>query len=174
MDDKIREILTKCGLLPGEPGFHENATIKGHLKLVLTGPDGKVKDVREIPNTITVAHDELVASSMVLGEAENALVDWTGIGTGLNGKTSASTALVTQNARVQNDSNTQGAAAADNDVVHVATFAAGTGTGALLEAGLFTDTGAGATMQAFDDFAVINKGAGDSLVTTWTITYGAS
>ena len=104
----------------------------------------------------------------------DALIDYTAVGDATGGKSTASTALESQLARVQNDSNTQGAGAADNDVVHVSTFAAGTGTGALVEAGLFTDAGAGATLHAYQDFSVINKGAGDTLTVTWTITYGAS
>jgi len=145
--------------------------VKGHLKLVLTDEDGKIKDKREYDNTITVLHDATIADRMAGGT--DALVDYTGVGTTSGGKSTASTALEAQVARVQNDSNTQGAGADDNDVVHVSTFPAGTGTGALIEAGLFTGA-ADATLSAYQDFSVINKGAGDTLTVTWTVTYGAS
>lgn len=151
--------------------IHEKNPVKGHLKLVLTGADGKVKDKREYENTITVLHDATIADRMAGGA--DALIDYTGVGTTTGGKSTASTTLEAQVDRVQNDSNTQGAGAADNDVIHVSTFAAGTGTGALVEAGLFTGA-ADATLNAYQDFAVINKGAGDTLTVTWTITYGAS
>lgn len=148
--------------------------IKGHMRLELRGPDGELKEVRESPldgNTITVLMDATVADRMAGGT--DALVDFTGIGTTSGGKSTASTQLEAQTARVQNDSNTQGAGGADNDVVHVATFAAGVGDGALLEAGLFT-TLATATLMAYQEFAVVNKGPADTLTVTWTVTYGAS
>lgn len=145
--------------------------IKGHVVIELFGPDGKLKDRREGENTITVLHDATVADRMAGGV--DALIDYVGIGTTSGGKTTASTALEAQVDRNQNDSNTQGAGADDNDVVHVASFAAGEGTGALLEAGLFTGA-ADATLNAYQEFAAVNKGAADSLTVTWTITYGAS
>lgn len=148
--------------------------IKGHVVLELFGPDGKLKDRRESPvegNTITVLHDATVADRMAGGA--DPLIDYTGIGTTSGGKTTASTSLEAQVDRNQNDSNTQGAGAHDNDVVHVASFAAGEGTGALVEAGLFTGA-ADATLNAYQEFAAVNKGAADTLTVTWTITYGAS
>jgi len=151
--------------------LYEKHKVKGHLVVELFGPDGKLKDRREMENTITVLHDATVADRMAGGT--DALIDYTGIGTTSGGKSTASTALEAQVDRNQNDSNTQGAGADDNDVIHVATFAAGEGTGALVEAGLFTGA-ADNTLQAYQDFAAVNKAAGDSLVTTWTITYGAS
>lgn len=57
----------------------------------------------------------------------------------------------------------------DNAVVYVCTFGAGTGTGALTEAGIFNATSAG-TMLCRTVFSVINKGAADSMTITWTIT----
>ena len=163
LGDKVRFSLNK--------GMKSKIPIKGHLLLELFGPDGKLKDKREIENTITALHEVTVADRLSGGT--DPLIDYTGVGTTSGGKSTASTALEAQVARVQNDSNTQGAGADDNDVVHVATFPAGTGTGALVEAGLFTGL-ADNTLQAYQEFAAVNKGAADSLVTTWTITYGAS
>jgi hypothetical protein len=56
-----------------------------------------------------------------------------------------------------------------NNVAYVATFPAGTGTGALTEAGLFNASSAG-TMLCRTVFSVINKGAADTLGITWTVT----
>ena len=53
----------------------------------------------------------------------------------------------------------------------VGTFDAGVGTGAITEAGVFdvvTQNTANMWMSA--SFAVVNKGASDSLVITWTLT----
>jgi len=155
---------------PGE-GIRSALSIKGHVKMELFGSDGKLKDVWEVDNALTVLYDARVADRMAGGT--DALVDYTGVGTTSGGKSTTSTTLEAQVGRVQNDSNTQGAGASDNDVIHVATFAAGVGTGALVEAGLFTGA-ADATLCAWVDYAVKNKAAADTLVVTWTITHGAS
>jgi hypothetical protein len=168
-DEKKRRIL-EAVFIEGT-GPKDKTPIKGNLKLVLTDKHGKIKEDREHKNTITVLHDATVADRMSGGT--DSLIDYTGVGTTSGGKSTTSTALEAQVVRVQNDSNTQGAGADDNDVVHVATFGAGVGTGALVEAGLFTGA-ADATLMAWQDFSVINKGAGDTLTVTWTITYGAS
>jgi hypothetical protein len=168
-----RHVVKKVSVLDVSGKLYDKDTpVKGHLRLVLTDKNGKIKDKREYENTITVLHDATIADRMAGGTDD--LIDYTGVGDATGGKSTASTALESQLARVQNDSNTQGGGGDDNDVVHVSTFAAGTGTGALVEAGLFTDAGAGATLNAYQDFSVINKGAGDTLTVTWTITYGAS
>jgi hypothetical protein len=54
-------------------------------------------------------------------------------------------------------------------VQYVATFSAGTGTGAITEAGIFNASSAG-TLLCRTVFSVINKGALDTLVITWKVT----
>jgi hypothetical protein len=53
--------------------------------------------------------------------------------------------------------------------VYVASFPAGTGTGAIVEAGLF-NASSGGDMLCRTTFAVVNKGANDSITITWTVT----
>jgi len=60
---------------------------------------------------------------------------------------------------------------AANVVTLVTTYAAGTGTGALTEAGIFNASSSG-TMLSRIVFSAINKGSADSLTITWTITVG--
>lgn len=144
--------------------------IKGHVKLVLKDKNGKVKQVVEGKNTITALLDAQVADQM--SDQGVAAIGFMGLGTG-TGQTSASTGLATSSANVALDSTTQGAGGADNDVVYVATFPAGTATAAITEAGIFQANN-NTTLMTYDDFSVINKGALDSLVATWTISFGAS
>ena len=144
--------------------------IKGKIKIVLKDKDGKVKKIVEKENTITALLDAHVADQM--SDSGDSGIAYMGVGTG-TGQTSASTGLAAASANVALDSTTQGAAAADNDVVYVATFPAGTATAALTEAGLFKLDN-NTTLMTYDDFSVINKGASDSLVITWTVTFGAS
>lgn len=164
---KAFDILTGKGL-----GVKDDSVMKGHVKLELFDPTGKLKGIWEYDNTITVAGDKITADAM--SDRGETLPSHMGVGTTSGGKTTASNALEAQvNPRVALDSTTQGAGADDNDVIWVCTFAAGVGTGALIEAGLFNHLSAG-DMYAYQEFAAINKGAADSLVITWTCTYGAS
>ena len=56
-------------------------------------------------------------------------------------------------------------------VTYAATFAAGTGTGSLIEAGIFNSaTAASGTMLCKTSFDVVNKAANDSIAITWTVT----
>jgi len=148
----------------------ENFGIKGKVKLVLKDFEGKVKQIIEKSNTITELFDAHVADQ--LSDSGGAAIGYMGVGTG-SGQGSSDTGLDSTTANVALDSTTQGAGAADNDVVFVATFPAGTATAALTEAGIFQADN-NTTLMAYDDFDVINKGAGDSLVVTWTISFGAS
>lgn len=54
-------------------------------------------------------------------------------------------------------------------VTYNATFAAGTGTGSLIEAGIF-NASTGGTMLCKTSFDVVNKAANDSIAITWTVT----
>jgi hypothetical protein len=56
-----------------------------------------------------------------------------------------------------------------NAVEYQATFAAGEGTGAVVEAGIFNASTSG-DMLCRTVFDVINKGASDSMTITWTVT----
>ena len=56
-------------------------------------------------------------------------------------------------------------------VTYATTFAAGTGTGSLVEAGIFNSaTGAAGTMLCKTSFDVVNKAPNDSIAITWTVT----
>lgn len=54
-------------------------------------------------------------------------------------------------------------------ITYTSTFAAGVGTGAVKEAGIF-DAATSGDMLARTAFAVVNKGASDSMTITWTVT----
>ena len=54
-------------------------------------------------------------------------------------------------------------------LTYTASFAAGTGTGAVTEAGLFNASSSG-TMLCRTVFSVVNKGSSDSMTIPWTVT----
>ena len=150
--------------------FRSRMGIVGNMYLQLFDTEGRLKDERLIRNTVTELMDAQVADRM--SDQGDAAIGYMAVGTGL-GQGAASTGLAVSLDRNALDSTTQGAGGADNDVVYVASWAAGDGTGAITDAGILTgdnDT----SLQYYGDFDVINKGAADSLVITWTATFGAS
>ena len=144
--------------------------IKGLFHLRLVGPDGELKEERIIHNTVTELMDAQVADQM--SDGAGAAIGFIAVGTG-SGQGAASTGLAVSLDRNALTSTTQGAGAADNDSVYVGDWAAGDGTGAITEAGiLLADNNT--SLMLYADFAVVNKGAADTLQITWTATYGAS
>jgi hypothetical protein len=146
-----------------------NDSIKsnGIVSFVLTDEFGNVKQQEE--------HNLVVASGLAYlisraKDATAAAVSHMAVGTGTTAASSGQTALVTESTRVTLSSTTIVTTNVANDAIqYVATFGAGSGTGALTEAGLFNAVSAG-TMVARTVFGVINKGALDTLTITWKIT----
>ncbi len=64
---------------------------------------------------------------------------------------------------------TDGGVVATNTITYACTYAAGTGTAAITEAGIF-NASTGGDMFARTKFAVVNKGSADSMTITWVIT----
>ena len=146
--------------------INENITAIGQLDVVLTGSDGAVKENIHIPNLVVTVGKEWIAARMadtgIPGEMSHMAV-----GSGTTAAANGDTALGTELGRVALD--TSGGSVAANVVTYNATFGAGTGTGAVTEAGLFNASSAG-TMLCRTVFAVVNKGADVTLSITWTVT----
>ena len=87
------------------------------------------------------------------------------LGTGTNAAAVGDTTLQTEIDRNALTSTT----VSTNTVAYGCTWAAGDGTGAITEAGLF-DAASSGDMLARTVFSVVNKGASDSITITWTIT----
>ena len=121
------------------------------------------KVVQEIPNLVVTAGKGYVASRMKDATAD--AMSHMAIGTGTTAAAITNTTLGAESGRVSLTSTT----VSTNEVEYVATFAAGTGTGAITEAGLFNDASAG-TLLCRTVFSVVNKGAADSVTITWTVT----
>lgn len=135
----------------------------GSLRVVLTGPDGKVKDDRNFTNLVVDIGRDFVASRMV-GTASN-VMSHMAIGSNSTSPAGGDTALGAELGRVALSTGT----ATTNVVTYTATFPAGTGTGAVVEAGIF-NASSGGTMLCRTVFAVVNKAANDTLSVTWTVT----
>lgn len=136
----------------------DDLSLKGKLTIAVNG-----QTVREVPNLVVTAGKEFVASRMA-GVSSNEMSHMA-IGTDSTSPAAGNTALGTEAARVSLTSTT----VTNADVVYVATFGAGTGTGSIVEAGLF-NASSGGDMLCRTTFAVVNKGSDDSITITWTVT----
>ena len=135
----------------------------GKLSIVVNDNAGNLKQELNVTNLVVDAGLDYIASRMK--DATETAMTPMAIGSGTTDPAPADTALQTSLGRVALTSTT----VTDNSVEYVATFAAGTGTGAVTEAGIF-NASSGGTMLCRTEFAVINKAAGDSMTITWTVT----
>ena len=141
----------------------EELKVTGGLKVEVKDKDGNVKDTRQLKNLVVTAGLGYIASRMK--EATADAMTHMAIGTGTTAAAAGQTALVTEAARQSLTSTT----VSSNTVEYVAAFAAGTGTGAITEAGVL-NAASGGTLLCRTVFSVVNKGASDSMTITWTIT----
>ena len=141
-----------------------NDTIKvtGELKLTLTKPDGNTHET-VVPNIVVTDGKEYIASRMK--DATATAMSHMAIGTGSTAAAAGDAALGSEAGRVALTSTT----VTSNAVAYVATFGAGTGTGAITEAGIL-NASSGGDLLCRTVFSVINKGAADTLGITWTVT----
>ena len=139
-----------------------------NVHVVLRGPNDKIKAERYAHNLVTDVGCAHIADQLASSQDEAAMSHMA-IGTGSGAPAGGDTTLATELDRNALDSFTQSAGADDHKVVYVASWAAGDGTGALVEAGILNAASAG-TLLARVVFSVINKGAADTLEITWTLT----
>lgn len=148
--------------------FGSRAKVYSNVDIVLRDADGNIKEERHIHNTVPNTGlygiaDQLLASPSI-GKP-----DYMELGTG--------TPAATKLGSYVTDSRTALATKTRNNAVvtMTCTFAAGTGTGALTEAGIFNgSTQDAGQMYVSASFDVVNKAAADSLTITWTLTTAAA
>ena len=143
--------------------INDSIKVTGELKLTLTRPDGNVKHEVIIPNLVVTTGKNYIASRMK--DASATAMSHMAVGTGSTAAAAGNTALGTETGRVALTSTT----VSTNNVAYVATFPAGTGTGALTEAGILNASSSG-TLLCRTVFSVINKASADTLGITWTVT----
>jgi hypothetical protein len=147
--------------------LNENLTVTGNVFITIFDEQGAVKDTRAIKNLVVTAGKTFIAASVLKTTNSPAAMGYMGLGTGTTAAAAGDTALQTPigSSRVAFASATSAA----NVITYVASFPAGTGTGAVTEAGIFNDPSAG-TMLCRTVFSVVNKGANDAMSITWQIT----
>lgn len=138
---------------------------KGKVKLQLISPEGKIKNEQVVNNLVVDTGLDFIASRME--GTTDAVMSHMEVGTDNTAPAAGDTALgsLISGSRVSLTSTT----VTDNAIEYVGDFPAGTGTGAIVEAGVFNASSAG-TMLCRTVFSVVNKGSDDTLKITWTIT----
>lgn len=154
--------------------LEETLRLTGKVNLVLTGPDGEVKDTRDIDNLVVLSGREFIASRMK--DATLTAMSHMAVGTS---NTAAAAGDVNLGAEITSPASRTALTSTtvtSNAIAYVCTFGPGVGTGALVEAGIFNYGTYSASPTAVQDllcrtvFSVINKAAADTLTITWTVT----
>ena len=120
--------------------------------------------VRETENLVVTAGKEWVTARM---KNTSTVMTHMAIGTGTVAAVVANTTLGTELARQA--LTTSGGTVAGAVITFATSYAAGTGTGAITEAGILTAASAG-TMLARTVFGVVNKGTLDTMTISWAVT----
>ena len=156
--------------------FNDSIKLTGELKLTLTNGEGNVTQEVIVPNTVVTAGKNFISNRMkdaVSGHTLKVQMSHMEVGSGgATAVTAADTTLetiITGGSGNRTALTTAGGTVTTNSVAYVCTFAAGYGTGAITEAGIFNASSRG-TMLCRTTFSVINKAAADTLGITWTIT----
>ena len=161
MKISITDLLAGLGWKAGGDRF----CLHGRMEARLIKPDGTVI-VRAKDNLIVDVGFSFIAQSIGLGSGRPNVMSYIAVGTGTTAAATGNTALVTEVLRkAATFSHTTGTKVFQFE----ATFNAGEATGGITEAGVLNAATAG-TMLDRVVFAVINKGADDTLTQRFTFT----
>jgi hypothetical protein len=144
--------------------LNELFKLTGKVHVTVTNERGEVVEQRAA-NLVVTTGKNFTASRMV-GTADN-VMSHMALGSNSTAAAVGDTALGTELGRVALTAGT----ATNNVVTYTATFGTGVATGGVQEAGIFNASSAG-TMLCRVVFAIVNKGANDTIAITWTVTVG--
>lgn len=149
--------------------LNDTLKITGDVTITLVDQTtGEVKDSREIKNLVVTSGKTFIAAAILKTTTNSpAAMTHMELGTGTTAAAVGDTAL--QTALASSRVALSSATSSTNVTTYVASFPAGTGTGAVTEAGVFNASSAG-TMLCRTVFSVVNKGANDAMTITWAIT----
>jgi len=143
--------------------FTESVNIKGSLEVILLDVNGIQKDYRKVENLVVAVGKQVIAARL-LGNTL-AVMSHMAVGSDSTAAATGQTALGGELGRVTLDSSTR----VSNVNTYIATFPAGTGTGALTEAAILNASSTG-NMLCRTTFSTVNKASGDTVVITWNVT----
>ena len=140
---------------------------KGRLTIEQFDKDGNL--IHTDKTTNVVVSDGLDYITSRKKDATATAMSHMAVGSDNTAAASGDTALGTELGRVALTSTT----VSSNTITYVGDFPAGTGTGAVVEAGVLNAASAG-TLLCRTVFSVVNKAAADTLKITWTLTVSDS
>lgn len=144
----------------------EGLKATGLVHVVHKNELGQVLNEFDVKNLVVTTGKNYIASKMVATTNSPVSMTHMAIGTGTASPVDGDTQLGVQaGTRVL----LSGSSVTNNAITYTATFPAGTGTGAITEAGIFNAASAG-TMLCRTTFPVVNKAAGDTIAVTWVVT----
>lgn len=142
--------------------LQDSLKVTGAVAIKVFDKNGNIKQEQQIKNLVVATGKTFIAAAMVGTPTQ---MSHMAVGAGTTAAASGDTALGSELGRVALASDSS----SSNVVTYTATFPAGTGTGAVTEAGVF-NASSGGTMLCRTVFAVVNKGADDAMSITWQIT----
>jgi hypothetical protein len=145
--------------------INENVKPTGLVTIVQTNAEGKIVKEFQVPNLVVTAGKSHIAAKIAATTNSPAAMTHMAIGTGTSTPGASDTTLGTQTGRVS----LSGSVVSTNTITYTATFPAGTGDGAITEAGIF-NASSGGTMLCRTTFPVVNKASGDTIAITWVVT----
>lgn len=142
--------------------------VKGDWFVRLYGPDGILKDERASHNVVTTVGKEFIGSFLYSAAlaASTFTMKYMAIGTDSTAELVGNTALGTEAAR---HTGTVGYTSGAIYTV-TATFATGSGTGAIVEYGILSSNTGGTLLNRLTT-AAVNKGASDTLTVVANLTF---
>lgn len=141
----------------------------GELRIVVKDKDGNVKVDRKEKNLVVTAGLGYIADRMKNDSGTTAVMSHMAVGSDNTAAAAGQTDLLSiLGSREALDSTT----VTGSSVEYIASFEAGEGTGAIVEAGIF-NASTGGTMLCRTVFSTVNKAASDTMTITWTITLSA-
>ena len=153
--------------------------LKGHVTLVVSDPEGKIKAYRQMDNLV-VNVGETCTGSLLFGDdpvnhvCNASIFNYVAVGTGTATETTADTALGAQIlSRIQDTSNTQTNSTGPGATSKLGVTFTATGNAAVAESGLFDASASGHMFARKLISPVVNVVSGDQLTITWTVTTGS-
>jgi hypothetical protein len=148
--------------------FDSIINLSGNVKAEVFGPDGALKEKLESHNVIVTVGKDFLASFLqsAAAAASTFTMKYVAVGTDATSEAVANTALGTEVGR-----HTGTVSYLSGGIYQVtATFATGSGTGAIVEYGLLSSNTAGTLMGRMTS-SVVNVGSNDTLTVTYQITF---
>lgn len=146
--------------------FMEKLKATGKVNFKLFDKEGNLKEEKNINNLVVTSGLEFIAARMAESGRPTQMTHMA-IGEGTGTPSLSDVGLGDEAGRAS--LSVAGGTPSGTTITYAATFAAGVGTGAITEAGIFND-GTSGDMLCRTTFLVINKGVDDSLAVTWEVT----